>query len=89
MQEVTSGGHLKGRAEIHWAEVKGDHPERKNNKKESVKMEGKVWQLRVVCFICVVGACRCTALSVGLRSSEKVDNEQPVVVSKEDKRHEA
>lgn len=55
MKEVTSGEHLKGRVEIHWAEMKGDHPERKNNKKESVKMEGNIWKLRVVRFIRIMG----------------------------------
>lgn len=69
MKEVTTGGHLKGRVETHWAEMKGDHPERKNHKKESVKMEGNIWQPHVVRFICIVGVRGYTALSARLRSS--------------------
>lgn len=37
MKKVTPAVHLK---ETHWAEMKGDHPERKNNKKKGMKVEG-------------------------------------------------
>lgn len=46
MKEVNSGVHLQGRAETQSAEMKGDHPERENSKKESVKVEGSFGSCR-------------------------------------------
>lgn len=38
--------------------MKGDHPERKNSKKESMEVEGNISQPHVVCFVCFVGVHR-------------------------------
>ena len=67
-EEVTPGVHLKGWVEIHWAELKGDHPERKNSKKKSKKVEGNIWEPRVLGFLCIMAVLGNRALYVKLNS---------------------
>lgn len=50
---------------IHWAEMKGDHPERKNNKKKSLKVEGSTQKACAVSCVCTVEIHR--ALNAKLR----------------------
>ena len=48
--------------------MKGDHPERMNNKKKSMKVGGNIWEPHVVSFVCIMGVQGNRALDAKLRS---------------------
>ena len=67
-EEVTPGVNLKGWVEIHWVEMKGDHPERMNNKKKIKKVERNIWEPCVLSFVCIMARLGNRALYVKLKS---------------------